>query len=163
MLLVFRLDLDMVRTLCNAIYTIFKTEANLPETLEWLYTIQSVPEEKIWDGRPFDYVCLIRFLNRISWHEKHKGLCDAMEVWENGLKNNVYTEAEYIAFCNEMQECSKVMKRVQEIIDVFECHFVKDSSPSGQCLELKYKPYHQYDTTYSKEVVWVSPEGTVVF
>lgn len=158
-----RLDFPMIKTLCNTIFRIWNVKARLPYTLWSLYLVQSAPEETKWDGRASDYMFLINFLNRTPWEEKHKALCDAMEKMEKELEKNIYTEAEYMEFCKEIQECSQMMKRVEEIVDIFECYFVPDSSPSGKHLRLKYQDHYHYEPNGTRQVVWVSPNGRVIF
>lgn len=156
-------DFQMIKTLCNTIFRIWNVKARLPQALWSLYLVQSAPEETKWDGRAYDYIFLINFLNRTPWEEKHKALCDAMEKMERELENNIYTEAEYIEFCKEIQECSRMMKRVEDIVEVFECYFVPDSSPSGKHLYMKYQDSYHYDPNGFRQVVWVSPSGRIIF
>lgn len=142
-------------------HTLWGLDANLPEELKCIY-VGHLRERTKWDGRPYDYVCLIRFLNRMSWSEKHKALCNVMDNMEKELAGNLHTEADYLKVCGDLKTYNQFMKGVEDIVDVFECHFLPDRSPSGQCLELKYKDYHQYDPRNTKQVVWVSPEGAIV-
>lgn len=168
MLHVRKFDLKEIRFLCQMIYTIWEFDTKLPEELKWVYfehTSFSSTSRTIWNGRPYDYVCLIRYLNRMSQETKHNALCRAMDKMELELSANRKTEAEYIKVCDELKEFSNYMKSIGDIIDVVECHFVpEDVLPeSGQYLELKYKKYHEYDSELTRQVVWVSPEGRLVF
>lgn len=56
-----------------------------------------------------------------------------------------------------------MMKRVEEIVDIFECYFVPDSSPSGKHLLLKYQDHYHYEPNGTRRVAWVSPNGRVIF
>lgn len=81
----------------------------------------------------------------MSKEEKQNRLCDAIESKEEDLKNDICKEMDYIRFCGEVKECSMMMKRIEKIVDVFECHFVIDPLSSTKYLELKYKKYHKHN------------------
>lgn len=157
MLYVRRFQEKDIRLLCNTLYTLWDMDTGLPEELTCLYMGHLYKRTKL-DGRPYDFVCLIRFLNRMSWTEKHEAMCRVMDRMENELADNLRTEADYLKVCEDLKTYHQFMKSVEDIVDVEECQFLP-----GPCLELKYRNYHKYDPRYTRQIVWVSPQGAIVY
>lgn len=164
MLSVYRFDLERIRILCKTIFTICSGDAKLPEELRCIYIEHALHNDNTWCGRPYDYVCLVRFLNKMSYDVKHNALCDALARMEKESEKNLLSEAEYMVSCNDLKACNDLMKSVEKIVDVFEYQFLMDESIHSKVLELKYKDHLQYEISKEmRQVVWMSPSGNIVF